>query len=78
MEYQRYVTHVELRVVTVAKLLSGGEIPVGEFVVHAEAEATSKVAQPMREMLDQALARASKSARALSAAVQNTENNRLK
>lgn len=77
-EYQRYVTHLELRVRVEAIALSGGGVTVGEYVVRGEAPGNSSGDTPVADMVSGALERVGKSARVMAAAVDNTERNRRK
>lgn len=75
-EVVRYVTRVEARVVVVREALSGGELPVGEFVVHGEARSVAGAAPTAVDMVDAAMMAARKRARAMAAGVDNNEKAR--
>lgn len=73
-EHVRYVTRVETKVVVSAVLLSGGELPVGEFTVRSETGGDSTVPAMVRVAMEKNVKQAS----IMAAGVDNTERNRLK
>ena len=79
-EFQRYRVTTETLVVVESVLLSGGELPVGEYVVRASfgGAPTTHKPEDISALVEQAMAKASKSAKTMAAGVVNTERNRLK
>lgn len=77
-EYQRYVTRVETKVVVSVALLSGGELPVGEFTVRSETGGDSSSSGSVPAMVRVAMEKNAKQASIMAAGVDNTERNRLK
>lgn len=79
-EYQRYEVSVETRVVVRSMMLSGGDLPVGEYVVRAQVPGDVAGQKPgdIPGMVEQAMVRATKKAKTMAAGVDNTERNRLK
>jgi hypothetical protein len=79
-EVQRYVVELETRVVVKSVLLSGGELPVGEYVVRSAVGSRITTSEPERipAMVQQGMERNAKQASIMAAGVDNTERNRLK
>ena len=79
-EFQRYVVRTETRVVVESALLSGGVMPVGEFIVRSKHEGHGGGSSPqdIPGLVDITMTKNSKAARAMAAGVVNTEGNRLK
>lgn len=77
-EFVRYLVRVETKVVVYALPITGGEQPVGEYVVRSEARAATDTSSAIPSAVETAMAKATKSARTMAAAVDNTERNRLK
>lgn len=77
---QRYRVRVETRVVVEVVLLSGSELPVGEYVVRAQVDgsAVGQLPQDIPDMVRVAMEKNGKQARTMAAGVDNTERNRRK
>jgi hypothetical protein len=75
----RYVAEVEVRVVVKDKLLSGGEMVVGEYAVRVLFDDTAReYNHEPSTVISMAIERAAKAARTMAAGVDNTERNRRK